>query len=83
MQPEYRASAEETWDAIAESFDTTRQKPWKFCLDFIRSLKNTDVVADIGCGNGRHLFPCAENCSHAIRSRYFTEFAQNSSEETS
>ena len=66
MQPEYRASAEETWDAIAESFDTTRQKPWKFCLDFIRSLKNTDVVADIGCGNGRHLLPCAENCSHAV-----------------
>jgi alkylated DNA repair protein alkB family protein 8 len=66
MQPEYRASAEETWDAIAESFDTTRQKPWKFCVDFIRSLKNTDVVADVGCGNGRHLLPCAGNCSHAL-----------------
>jgi tRNA (uracil-5-)-methyltransferase TRM9 len=66
MQPEYRVSAEETWDAIAESFDTTRQKPWKFCLDFIRSLKNTDVVADVGCGNGRHLLPCAENCSYAV-----------------
>ena len=66
MQPEYRTSAEETWDAIAESFDTTRQKPWNICLDFIRSLKNTDVVADIGCGNGRHLLPCAESCSHAV-----------------
>ena len=66
MQPEYRVSAEETWDAIAESFDTTRQKPWKFCLDFIRNLKNSDVVADIGCGNGRHLLPCAESCSHAV-----------------
>ena len=66
MQPEYRASAEETWDAIAESFDITRQKPWKFCVDFIRTLKNTDVVADVGCGNGRHLLPCAESCSHAV-----------------
>jgi tRNA (uracil-5-)-methyltransferase TRM9 len=66
MQPEYRASAEETWDAIAESFDTTRQKPWKFCVDFIRTLKNTDVAADVGCGNGRHLLPCAESCSHAV-----------------
>jgi ubiquinone/menaquinone biosynthesis C-methylase UbiE len=66
MQSEYRISAEQTWDVIAESFDTTRQKPWKFCLDFIRSLKNTDVVADIGCGNGRHLLPCAENCSYAV-----------------
>jgi ubiquinone/menaquinone biosynthesis C-methylase UbiE len=66
MQPEYRVSAEKTWDAIAESFDLTRQKPWKFCLDFISSLKNSDIVADIGCGNGRHLLPCAHNCSHAI-----------------
>jgi len=66
MQPEYRASAEKTWDAIAESFDTTRQKSWKFCLDFIRSLKYTDVVVDVGCGNGRHLLPCTENCCHAV-----------------
>ena len=66
MQPEYRVSAEETWDAIAESFDITRQKPWKFCLDFIRSLKTSDIVADIGCGNGRHLLPCAYNCSYVL-----------------
>jgi ubiquinone/menaquinone biosynthesis C-methylase UbiE len=66
MQKEYRASAEQTWDAIAVSFGTTRQKPWKFCLDFIRTLKNTDLVADIGCGNGRHLLPCGEKCSHAV-----------------
>jgi tRNA G46 methylase TrmB len=66
MQPEYRVSAEKTWDAIAESFNLTRQKPWKFCLNFISSLKNSDFVADIGCGNGRHLLPCAYNCSHAI-----------------
>jgi tRNA (uracil-5-)-methyltransferase TRM9 len=66
MQSEYRVIAEETWDTIAESFDITRQKPWKFCLDFIRSIKNNEVVADIGCGNGRHLLVCAENCSHVI-----------------
>ena len=66
MQPEYRTSVEETWDTIAESFNTTRQKPWTVCLDFIHSLKNSDVVADIGCGNGRHLLPCAENVSHAV-----------------
>lgn len=63
---EYRVSAEKTWDTIAESFDITRQKPWKFCLDFIHSLKNQDIVADIGCGNGRHLFACAENCHNII-----------------
>jgi tRNA (uracil-5-)-methyltransferase TRM9 len=66
MQSEYRVSAEKTWDTIAESFDITRQKPWKFCLDFIHSVKNYDVVADIGCGNGRHLLACAENNSHVV-----------------
>jgi tRNA (uracil-5-)-methyltransferase TRM9 len=66
MPQEYRVSAEETWDAIADSFDLTRQRPWKFCLDFICSLKNTDVVVDVGCGNGRHLLPCAERCSQVV-----------------
>jgi len=66
MQPDYRLNSQKTWDAIAESFDTTRQKPWKICLDFIHSLRDTDIVADVGCGNGRHLFPCAEQCSQAV-----------------
>jgi alkylated DNA repair protein alkB family protein 8 len=66
MQAEYRISAEKTWDAIAESFDTTRRKPWKQCLDFMGTLKDTDVVADVGCGNGRNLFACATFCHHAI-----------------
>ena len=63
MQSVYRATAQQTWDAIAESFDTTRNRPWEYCLQFIGSLKKTDIVADLGCGNGRHLFPCAEHCS--------------------
>lgn len=66
MKPDYRVNTEETWDAIAESFDLTRQKPWYVCLEFIRSIKTTDIVADIGCGNGRHLLPCAYKCSYAI-----------------
>lgn len=63
MSSEYRSIAQETWNAIAESFDTTRQKPWKYCLNFIQTLQKDDVVADIGCGNGRHLVPCAEQCA--------------------
>lgn len=66
MQSEYRMVAQETWDTIAKSFDTTRQKPWAYCLRFIDSLKHTDVVADLGCGNGRHLLPCATHCSFVI-----------------
>ena len=30
------------------------------------TLKETDIVADIGCGNGRHLIPCAKHCRNVI-----------------
>jgi ubiquinone/menaquinone biosynthesis C-methylase UbiE len=66
MQSEYRFNAQKTWDAIAESFDTTRQRPWSYSLNFIASLRQNDMVADIGCGNGRHLFPCAQQCFHVF-----------------
>lgn len=66
MQSEYRQKTEEIWDAIAQSFDTTRRKPWKQCLDFIDRLNKTDIVVDVGCGNGRHLVPCAEHCRFVI-----------------
>ncbi len=66
MQQEYRVTAQNTWDTIAESFDATRQKPWSICLDFISTLQSLDMVVDIGCGNGRHLIPCATHCSQAI-----------------
>jgi len=57
---------QETWDSIAKSFDKTRSKPWKQCMDFIKTLKQSDIVIDIGCGNGRHLIPCAEQCKQVI-----------------
>jgi ubiquinone/menaquinone biosynthesis C-methylase UbiE len=66
MPPDYRQSAEATWDAIAESFDATRRIPWRQCLEYIHTLKKTDTVADVGCGNGRHLILCAEQCQHVV-----------------
>jgi len=66
MWSDHITTTEETWDAIAHSFDVTRRKPWQQCLDFIDSLPKTAVVADIGCGNGRHLIPCAQHCQTAI-----------------
>ncbi len=60
------ASVEETWDTIAASFDTTRRKPWPQCLEFIRQLSKQSIIADIGCGNGRHLIPAARHCQKAI-----------------
>ncbi len=56
---------QEIWNCIAESFDKTRSKPWKICIDFINTLKKTDYVVDMGCGNGRHLVLCAEKCKQA------------------
>jgi tRNA (uracil-5-)-methyltransferase TRM9 len=66
MWSDHITTTEETWDAIAHSFDVTRRKPWQQCLDFIDSLPKTAVVADIGCGNGRHLIPCAQQCQTVI-----------------
>jgi len=58
--------SEETWNAIAESFDATRGKPWKVVVDFVSTLSVFDVVADIGCGNGRHLILCVDKCNTVI-----------------
>ncbi|MFO7677401.1 MAG: class I SAM-dependent methyltransferase [Thermoplasmatota archaeon] len=52
--------SEDTWNCIAESFDATRKKPWGYVIDFINSLSSNAIVADIGCGNGRHLLLCTE-----------------------
>lgn len=58
----YTKKSEDTWNAIAHSFDSTRRKPWKECIDFINNLSKKSVIADIGCGNGRHLIPAANHC---------------------
>ena len=62
----YTKKSEDTWNAIAKSFDTTRRKPWEDCIDFINNLPETSYVADIGCGNGRHLIPCANRCKKVL-----------------
>ena len=66
MEKDYIIESEKVWDSIAKSFDKTRNKPWKQCINFIKSLKHTDSVADLGCGNGRHLIICAEHYKQVI-----------------
>lgn len=56
----------ETWEKIAGSFDSTRKKPWKQCLDFIDHIGSSALILDIGCGNGRHLIPSARRCRFAV-----------------
>jgi len=62
----YTKKSKNTWNSIAKSFDSTRRKTWKECIDFIDSLPKNSVVADIGSGNGRHLIPCAQRVKKVI-----------------
>lgn len=55
-----------TWNSIAKSFDHTRQTTWDFCTQYIKIIDKQAICADLGCGNGRHLFPLAKQCKHAI-----------------
>ncbi len=63
--PDFRTE-QKTWDAIAESFDCTRNKTWPHCIDFIKKTNHQTSAVDLGCGNGRHLIPLANNCNQAI-----------------
>lgn len=66
MTDVYTKKSEDTWNAIAKSFDSTRRKPWTECIDFINNLPRSSIVVDIGCGNGRHLIPCAKHCNKVV-----------------
>lgn len=76
--------SQETWDAIADSFNITRRKTWSQCIDFIESLPKNFIVVDIGSGNGRHLIPCAKRCKKVIGldiSRKLLEIVKNKAEQ--
>lgn len=42
------------WESIAQSFHTTRNRPWPGVESFLRELTPQSRVLDAGCGNGRH-----------------------------
>lgn len=66
MKKKYIIESEKTWDSIAKSFDKTRRKPWKECLDFIEESSKENIIVDVACGNGRHLIPCSKKCKKVI-----------------
>ena len=43
----YTKKSKDTWNAIAHSFDSTRRKTWKECMEFIGNLPKESIVVDI------------------------------------
>lgn len=41
------------YNSISDDFDRTRQTDWKEFESFLSHIKNKDLLADLGCGNGR------------------------------
>jgi len=66
MKNDYFKQTEETWDTIAQSFDTTRKNPWLEVVNFIDTLSGCNYIVDLGCGNGRHLLRCAKQCKYTL-----------------
>jgi tRNA (uracil-5-)-methyltransferase TRM9 len=66
MTSSFRPDMIASWDAIAESFNLTRSKPWPLVLDFLNTLPLAQTVYDLGCGNGRHLLPATERNARVV-----------------
>jgi ubiquinone/menaquinone biosynthesis C-methylase UbiE len=59
-------SNKDIWNSIASSFDTTRKKPWEQVITFLKTLGPINILADLGCGNGRHLPACSNISSKVL-----------------
>lgn len=49
-----KAAVRDTYERIAEPFSASRAEPWPEVLSFTSALPPEAIVADVGCGNGRH-----------------------------
>ncbi|XP_044142012.1 alkylated DNA repair protein alkB homolog 8 [Bufo gargarizans] len=43
------------YEDIASHFSSTRHSPWPKVVDFLMSLPDGSLVADVGCGNGKYI----------------------------
>ncbi|MDZ7689531.1 MAG: methyltransferase domain-containing protein [Halobacteriales archaeon] len=65
MDEDEKHRLRETFDAIASSFDETRQEPWEDVEEFVEGREGA-LALDLGCGNGRHLDLLRERFSVAV-----------------
>lgn len=49
-----RGEVARMYDGIAVEYDRSRNRPWPEVVEFARSLPPRTLVADLGCGGGRH-----------------------------
>lgn len=45
----------DVYDEIACHFSDTRHTPWPKVVEFLKTLPDGALVADVGCGNGKYL----------------------------
>jgi len=51
----------EVYEIIAPHFNHTRYKPWPIVEKFLNGQETGNIIADIGCGNGKYL-GVSKNC---------------------
>ena len=54
------SNVKNTYEQIAEHFDSTRQYVWPTVKNFVDKFEPNSLVADIGCGNGKNMY--REDC---------------------
>jgi ubiquinone/menaquinone biosynthesis C-methylase UbiE len=50
-----RKYVKDIYENIANHFDVTRQYKWEWVEEFRAGYKETSIIYDIGCGNGRNM----------------------------
>ncbi len=56
----------ETYEAIADSYASSRREPWPEVTAFIHRLPTGSRVADLGCGSGRHVAVLVARGHHVL-----------------
>lgn len=54
------------YDIIAKDFSATRSKPWGYIIEYAQKIREQSIIADLGCGNGRHTIPYAKSGNYTI-----------------